>query len=267
MFQIFISSLAVALIILPLLAWKWHIKIRIAIAIAFIIGGLTGLIVSWIYSQASELAMATMLIIEFVIVLLMTLVGILLRFYRDPERHHLENDGVILSPADGKIIYVSKVEKGSSLVSTKRMRTFRLDEIAATDLLSTVAYLVGVEMNLLDVHVNRSPIGGKIILQKRIKGQFLSLGKPESENLNERVTTIIDNEVFRIGVVQIASRLVRSIVCYVKTGDKVTIGQRIGMIRFGSQVDIAIPQLENLEMSVRPSDEVKAGISVIARYG
>jgi len=267
MWPIFVSSLALAFIILPLLSWKWHIKMKIAIAVAIVIGGLTGLIVNAIYSQIAVAGWVMVLFIEFCLILLMLFIGILIKFYRDPERHPLETEQVILSPADGKVVYVSQVEKGSSLVSTKGKQKFKLDEIAATDLLNNVAYLVGIDMNLLNVHVNRSPIGGKIVLQKRIHGKFQSLGKPESETLNERVTTIIDNDTFRVGVVQIASRLVRSIVCYVKQSDEVAIGQRIGMIRFGSQVDLVVPQLRNLEIKVRPGDEVEAGVSVIASYG
>jgi phosphatidylserine decarboxylase len=85
--------------------------------------------------------------------------------------------------------------------------------------------------------------------------------------VNERVTTVIDNSTFRVGVIQIASRLVRRIVSYIKEGDSLEIGQRIGVILFGSQVDLAIPELQNLRIEVRQGDEVTAGISVIARYG
>ena len=85
--------------------------------------------------------------------------------------------------------------------------------------------------------------------------------------MNERVTTIIDSGTFKIAVVQIASRLVRRIASYLGEGDMVQIGQRIGMIRLGSQVDVAIPEIENLRINVKPGDEVRAGVSVIARYG
>ena len=85
--------------------------------------------------------------------------------------------------------------------------------------------------------------------------------------MNERVTTIIDSGTFKIAVVQIASRLVRRIASYLGEGDRVRIGQRIGVIRLGSQVDVAIPEIENLRINVKPGDEVRAGVSVIARYG
>ena len=95
----------------------------------------------------------------------------------------------------------------------------------------------------------------------------MSLRKPESEIVNERVTTIIGNGKFSIGVVQIASRLVRRIVSYIGEGDRLDIGQRLGAIVFGSQVDVVIPELEKLRIEVKPGEEVKAGVTVIARYG
>ncbi len=265
--EIFASSLAFALIFLTLLAWKWNIKFKIAVPAALIIGGLTGFIVSWIGALPVELNMLILIPIELFFIFLITLLAIMYRFYRDPERSPLETEGVILSPADGKVIYVNRVEPGSSLVSTKGKKRFKLDEITATELLAGATYLVGISMNVLNVHVNRSPITGKAILRKHIKGKFMSLRRQESETLNERLTTIIDNGTFRVGVIQIASRLVRRIVSYVREGDSLEIGQRIGVILFGSQVDLAIPELENLKIEVRPGDEVRAGVSVVARYG
>ena len=265
--KIFVSSLVLALILMPSLAWKWRIDMKIAIPGAVVIGGLTWFIVSGINSLPANFGIAVLILIELFFIFLMAFLAIMVKFYRDPERAPLETEGVILSPADGKVIYVKEIEEGSPLVSTKGDKRFELNEIMATDSLADVAYLIGIDMNILNVHVNRSPIEGKIILQKHTKGKFLSLRRQESDILNERVTMIIDNEVFRIGVVQIASRLVRRIVSYLKEDSSVMIGQRIGAIIFGSQVDVAIPKIENLRVSVRPGDKVIAGISVIARYG
>lgn len=260
------SSLALALIFLPLLAWRWHLKMGTVVPSAIVIGGLTGFIVSRIATLPAEFNMATLVLIEFFLVLLIPFLIVIIRFYRDPERSPLETERVILSPADGKIVYVNKVEKGSALVATKGQRKFSLDEITNTDLLTDAAYLVGIDMNLFNVHVNRSPIRGQLIFQKHINGKFISLRKQEANMVNERITTVIDNGRFRIGVIQIASRLVRRIVSYVKEGDNLEIGQRIGIIKFGSQVDVVIPALEALKIEVKPGDEVIAGISVVARY-
>jgi len=265
--EIFASSLLLALAFLTALAWKWRIKIKTAMWGGIIIGGLNGLIVAWIQSVTNGLNIAHLILIELCLILIMTFIIIMARFYRDPERYPTETESVILSPADGKVIYINQVEKGSSLVSTKGKKKFELDEIASTDVLANAAYLMGIDMNILNVHVNRSPIGGEIIFWKRTKGRFMSLRKPESEIENERVTTVISNGKFSIGVIQISSRLVRKIVSYFGKGDSLEIGQRLGAIVFGSQVDIIIPELDNFRMEVKPGDEVKAGISVLARYG
>jgi len=264
--EILVTSLAFALVFLPLLAWKWRIKIHIASAGAVIIGALTGLIVSQI-GNATGLNTALLVIIEPPLIVLITALILLARFYRDPERSPAVTENVILSPADGTVVYINKVEKGAALVSTKGENKFRLDEITDTDLLPNTAYLVGIDMNILNVHVNRAPIAGKTLLRKRIAGKFMSLRRQESETLNERMTTVINNGSFSVGVIQIASRLVRKIVSYVKEGDDLKIGQRIGAIVFGSQVDLAIPELENLKIEVKPGEELKAGVSVVARYG
>jgi phosphatidylserine decarboxylase len=265
--SVFISSLVISLIILPLLAWKWKIKLIIAVAGAVIIGALTGFVVNWLVYTPLKLNLPATIIVELIFILIVTFILAMYRFYRNPERTPPETENVILSPADGKIIYISPVTGPENLISTKGKRRFKLEEIISTDLLNDAGFLIGIEMNLLNVHVNRAPIGGRIVLQKHISGRFMSLGKPESEVLNERVSTIVDNGAFRIGIVQIASRLVRQIVSYLKEGDPVNPGQRIGMIRFGSQVDVAVPALHGLKINVRIGDTVQAGTTVLARYG
>jgi phosphatidylserine decarboxylase len=264
--EIFISSLLIGLVILPSLAWKWNIKIMTAIFGAIIFGALSGLITYWIATSVVDLHIALLILIEFCLILTFTAIIILLRFYRDPEREPPEMENVILSPADGKVVYISKVEKGSSLVVTKRKQKFELNEITSTDLLTDITYLVGIDMTILNVHVNRAPVGGNVLLCHRTKGKFISLRRPESDVMNERVTTVIDNEQFRLGIIQISSRLVRKIIMRIKEDEVLTIGQRIGSSVFGSQVNVAIPELENIKIEVKVNDEVKAGITVIARY-
>ena len=263
---IFISSVVLALVVLPLLAWKWNIQIKTAILGAVSFGVITGLIVNWMQGTVIDLHMVFLVLIELILLLILTLIVILVRFYRDPERTPKETQNVILSPADGKVIYVNNVEEGSSLVATKGKTKFHLDDITSTNLPANAACMVGIDMNVLNVHVNRAPIEGEVTLQKRTKGRFMSLRKPESDIMNERVTTVISNGKFEVGVVQISSRLVRKIISYVNKGETLNISQRIGSIVFGSQVNIVIPKLDNLRVEVEVDDEVKAGISVIARY-
>ena len=121
-------------------------------------------------------------------------------------------------------------------------------------------------MTYLDVHVNRAPIGGEVRLVKRIGGLYRSLKHKEAVFQNERVATVIENPDVQVGVVQIASRLVRKIVPFVYEQAVIEQGQRIGKIRFGSQVDIIVPDSTGLEILVAPGDRLTAGISQIARY-
>jgi phosphatidylserine decarboxylase len=250
-----------------LLGWRWRVEMRTVIPGALAIGVLTWVVVDFAIAGPSGLGVPALVPAELFVIGSIALLVIGLRFYRDPERVPPETENVILSPADGRVIYVKQVEKGSSLVSTKGGRKFELKEIMATDSFAEAAYLIGIDMNVLNVHVNRAPIGGTIVLHKRVSGKFLSLRRPESAVQNERVTSIIDGGRFSVAVVQIASRLVRRIVSYRQVGDSVTIGQRIGMIKFGSQVDLAIPELEGLRVVINAGDEVRAGVSVVARYG
>ena len=121
-------------------------------------------------------------------------------------------------------------------------------------------------MNYLNVHVNRAPIAGKNSFLKHIKGKFVSLKRKDAVIENERVLTVIDNGHFKVGIVQIASRLVRKIVSYLQEGQEIQKGQRIGIIRFGSQVDLVLPELASLQIQVALGTKVKAGISILATY-
>lgn len=263
---VFVSGIALSVVLLSLLAWKWCVKISVAVFHGIIIGALTGFLVSWIESSVPGLNIAILVLMELCFIFLISSLAIIINFYRDPERVPPETEKVILSPADGRIVYVNNVEKGTSLVSTKGKTKFELMDIMSTDLITDAAYLVGIDMNILNIHVNRAPIEGNILLCKRTRGKFISLRRQESEISNERVSTIIDNGKFKVGVIQISSRLVRRINTYIKKGDILSIGQRLGAIVFGSQVDVVLPEITKLRIEVSPGDEVKAGVSVIARY-
>jgi len=126
--------------------------------------------------------------------------------------------------------------------------------------------LIGIAMNFLNVHVNRSPLSGTIRTIHRIPGEFRSLKHLPSLLENERVCTLIEGEQITVCVVQIASRLVRRITSYLNEGDFCAAGQRIGMIKFGSQVDLLIPHSEDLKVLVQPGVQLKAGETVIADY-
>jgi len=265
--EAFASGIGLALVVCLPLGWKWRMPVTVVLPASLVIGAVAGAIGTLISWQSTNLGLVPLIFIELVLIGVFGCMSIGLRFFRDPERVPVETENVILAPADGTVTYVHRVEKGSSLVSTKKGQHFELREIMATDMLENAAFLVGIDMSLLNVHVNRAPMAGKIELVKHIGGRFISLRRPESEITNERVTTIINNGYFRIGVVQIASRLVRRVVTYLAEGDTVSIGQRIGSITLGSQVDVAIPDVEGLSINVEPGDTVSAGVSIVARYG
>jgi phosphatidylserine decarboxylase len=186
------------------------------------------------------------------------------RFYRDPERKPPDREDVILSPADGDVVYVRSSEKGTLPVSTKRGRCFTLSELIKTTLPSEDAVVVGISMNFLNVHVNRAPWAGRVVFQKCFPGRFGSLRRAEMLFENERATTVIESEHYHVAVVQIASRLVRQIAVFVREGQDVGLGQRMGVIRLGSQVDLVLPVRKTLRVVVKPGDKLRAGESIVA---
>jgi phosphatidylserine decarboxylase len=217
-------------------------------------------------NQYFNLNLISIIMIEIVlIIMLITVIG-LYRFYRDPERVPPEDHNVIISPADGRVLYIKQLISGKIPYSVKRGNAYKLEELTNTKLLDKDHFIIGIMMTILDVHVNRAPITGRVIDLIHTPGQFMSLRKELAPIKNERLTTVIQQGEYTVAVVQIASRLVRRIQTYLKVGQKVELAQRLGMIRFGSQVDLIIPLTENLKFNVKPGDEVKAGSSIIAHY-
>jgi phosphatidylserine decarboxylase len=195
-----------------------------------------------------------------------TFVGIIAwLFYRDPERVIPQEADVVLSPADGTIIYVRRLEAGEPLRCEKNGAAMVLDEVKGTGIEHEALWQVGISMVFTDVHVNRAPIGGKVSLVHHRPGKFLSLRLKEALNVNERQTLVITNERFQICLVQIASRLVRQIVAYVSADQEVQRGQRVGMIKFGSQVDLFLPVRVVPELEVTEGQRLTAGETVVCR--
>ncbi|MFW9876982.1 MAG: phosphatidylserine decarboxylase [Candidatus Thorarchaeota archaeon] len=263
---IIISSLLLAFILLVPLSIKWNIELKISLTSASIIGLSSGLLVTvgvilWNFN------FLTIIILEILLILIISGSFVSWRFYRDPERSTPLEKNTILSPADGKCIYVKKIEKGKIPYSDKQGAKFSLKDFVQTDYIETGGHLIGIEMSVLDVHVNRAPVGGEISLLKHIKGGFFSMKKKEAIIRNDRVLTVIENKYFKLGVVQITTRLVRKIISYVNEGQQITKGDRIGMIKFGSQVDVILPNHPSIEIKITPGDKVQAGTSIIATTG
>lgn len=195
-----------------------------------------------------------------------TFIGIILwLFYRDPERSVPTEPDVIVSPADGVVIYLRRLEAGEPPRSVKNGAAMVLEEMQGTALEREPLWHLGISMVFTDVHVNRAPIAGRVIQMHHRPGKFLSLRSTDALGLNERQTLVIGNNTFQVGLVQIASRLVRQIVAYVGTGDVVERGQRLGMIRFGSQVDVFIPAGGTTPPNVSVGQRLIAGETVICR--
>lgn len=265
--QIFVSSLALAFIFMWVQTLYWAMPYRVWMTAAVIIGLITATLTMFIVSWAPGLGLVFRILIQGGIIVIIAVVALMIYFFRDPERIPPDEKGVILSPADGQVIYVKKIGGESHFVSIKAGTEYPLEELIQTQWPYRGGHLIGIEMNVLDVHVNRAPIAGRITLCKKIKGGFPGLGKPNAEVRSQRAVTLIDDGNILVGVVQIASRFVRGIVSYVKEGQQVAIGERIGMIRFGSQVDLAVPDSVDYEITVEPGQDVRAGLTVVARYG
>ena len=196
------------------------------------------------------------------IIMALVLLLTMLRFWRTPQRKITADTKAIVSPADGKIIYINKVEKGDIPVSIKGKRISKLTELIKTDMLKYPCWHIGINMTPFDVHKNCAPIDGTIILTKHFNGKYLSLKNHDSLTQNERNTIIIKNDLLEVCVVQIASRMVRRIDTYVKSGQAIRKGDWFGMIRFGSQVDVIIPL--SCVINVSCNQQVYAGTSTIA---
>jgi phosphatidylserine decarboxylase len=186
------------------------------------------------------------------------------RFYRDPDRVPPPGDHLVLSPADGEIVYIKRSRRGRIPVSSKHGAEAALDELTGTKVHEGDALVVGIGMSFLDVHVNRAPIAGSVRVRRHFPGRFGSLKHPEMVFENERATTVIAGRALELAVVQIASRLVRQIAGFVGEGEDVARGQRIGVIRLGSQVDVVLPRRVDLQVLVGVGDRVHAGTSVLA---
>jgi phosphatidylserine decarboxylase len=165
----------------------------------------------------------------------------LLWFFRDPERTIPGDAGAVVSPGDGKVTDVSTVMVGSEKCT--RLSIF---------------------LSVFDVHVNRSPIAGVIREVRYQRGQFLNAMNQTSAELNEQniVTVESDGDGQKVVFKQIAGLLARRIVFYFKVGDRLERGQRVGLIKFGSRVDVLLDAAAHINVKI--GDRVKGGASVLA---
>jgi phosphatidylserine decarboxylase len=212
-----------------------------------------------------DLSVFFRLLISTIVPVIISLLTSAYFFFRDPERTPPRKNNVILSPADGKVIYINEINNGDFPIALKGKNKIPLSEFTGEDFISGKGIQIGIAMSFIHVHVNRSPIEGKISKIRKVPGEFKSLKHINSLLENERVFTQINSKNLRIGIVQIASRLVRRIESYKKENDNVEIGERIGIIKFGSQVDLLIDN-PDVRVKIEIGDELKAGFSILADY-
>ena len=164
-----------------------------------------------------------------------------LNFFRDPERKAPEQKGIIVSPADGKVIVVRENITNSYVGKNCKQ--------------------ISIFMSPLNVHVNRIPISGKVEHLKYYEGKFIAAFDDKASENNERMETGIVSNEGKVLFTQIAGFLARRIVNELKIGNDVTIGDRFGMIKFGSRVDIFVPG--NWAPTVKLNDNVHAGETIL----
>lgn len=179
------------------------------------------------------------IVIDFVALLA---AGFTIYFFRDPDRvPPISGDEVVTSPADGKIMYVGETEE--------------------TEFLGSRVKMVSIFMSPANVHVNRVPMNGEVRFLKYIKGEYIVAFDEKSSDRNERMLIGIENRGQRLLFKQIAGFIARRIVCELSEGQKVHAGDRFGMIKFGSRVDVLLPL--NCELKVKMRDKVFGGSTIL----
>ncbi len=173
--------------------------------------------------------------------ILVFLAAFILYFFRDPERIVPADPAVVVSPADGRVMEIVDQAMGSQ--PGRRVSIF---------------------LAIWDVHVNRAPLAGRILKLEYRPGRFLAAMRSRASAENEQNVIHLSTERGEIVLKQIAGWIARRVLCWKAEGDTVALGERVGMIRFGSRVDIWLP-LE-AEIVVRPGQHVAGGSSILARW-
>lgn len=177
------------------------------------------------------------------------LLGLVVWFFRDPPRRVPQQPGLLVSPADGKVVEVTP--------------------LAWDEFLGSPAVRVGIFLSILDVHLNRAPDAARVVALRYHPGGFLSAMNPESSMRNESMWIGLEHSVppyHRLVVRQVAGAIARRIVCPLRPGDVLARGEKIGMIKFGSRTELILPDQPDVRIEVKPGDRVKAGTSIVARY-
>ena len=179
---------------------------------------------------------------EYAALAALVLTGFVLWFFRDPERVTPQESNAIICPADGKVIIAETV----------------FDD----RFLNKEVMKISIFMNVFNVHVNRFPLAGKIIKVLLKPGKFYSADTEKGALRNEYCAiTVRTDKNMEYCVVQVAGLIARRIICWAEAGDTLQAGQRYGLIRFGSRVDLSLPT--DIQLSVKKGDKVRAGETVL----
>ena len=170
-------------------------------------------------------------------------VGIAL-FFRNPERATPEDPAIVLSPADGRVVQIEPNVQSRSIPD----RSFRR---------------ISIFMSIFNVHVNRWPVSGQVRKITHVPGGFVDARFPAASLTNEHNSIVLDTTDGPIEVVQIAGMIARRIACWVREDDEVQQGERLGLIRFGSRLDVYLP--ETFSFTVDVGTKVSAGVTIIAK--
>ena len=162
-------------------------------------------------------------------------------FFRDPDREITSEENLVVSAADGRVTRIEKLNPEND----------------------DSPNVVSVFLSIFDVHINRSPIAGEIAEVVYSKGKFVIATREDASQINEQNALTIKNERMTIVCKQIAGVLARRIVCWKRAGDRVRLGERFGLIRFGSRTDLILPP--EVEIAVKVGDRVRGGVTIIGR--
>lgn len=200
----------------------------------------------FIFASAFATAVFALLGIGFLAILGLFVTGFICWFFRDPDRVVPNGEGIVVSPADGKVI--------------------KVEPVAQTPYYDGACVRISVFMSVFNVHVNRTPHEGTIRQVTYHPGKFFSANLDKASTDNEHNALLLESPAgMRVGFVQIAGLVARRIICSVQPGDELRRGQRFGMICFGSRLDIYLsPETEIL---VTVGDRVRAGSSILGKWG
>ena len=170
-------------------------------------------------------------------------------FFRNPQREIPQAPGLVVSPADGKIVAV--------------------EDVAHDEMIGGPAIVIGIFLSVFNVHINRVPVTSRVIGLRYLKGKFLNALRAASARENEQMVVQLEEDAVphrRIIVRQIAGAIARRIVCWVAPGERLDRGSQFGMIKLGSRTELVVPHEEGLSVLVGVGDHVRAGSSVVLKY-